>query len=275
MKALRKIYYALSPELRLKARQLYYAPADLVQNITKKKGEMIPPRGMIFTGSGDFLNQGKRYVDIFAKHAYLKPSDSVLDIGSGIGRMAIPLAYYMNNDARYEGFDLMKVGVDWCKNNITTLHPNFNFKHVALKNDLYTNEGEAAENFVFPYKDEQFDFCFLTSVFTHMTDKQVENYLKEIKRVLKPNGRCLATFFLLNETAKHDSNSEFLFPYDFGHYRLMDEKVVSANVAFDENYLKTFVKGIDLKIKAIHHGFWSHGNKKSVLDFQDIVLFEK
>jgi hypothetical protein len=55
----------------------------------------------------------------------------------------------------------------------------------------------------------------------------------------------------------------------------MDEKVVSANVAFDENYLKTFADNIDLKIKAIHHGFWSHGEKGKSLDFQDIVVFEK
>ena len=48
-----------------------------------------------------------------------------------------------------------------------------------------------------------------------MTDKQVENYLSEIHRVLKPKGRCLATFFILNENAKHDSNAEFLFPYDY------------------------------------------------------------
>ena len=50
-----------------------------------------------------------------------------------------------------------------------------------------------------------------------MTDKQVENYLKEIHRVLKPKGRCLATFFILNDLAKDDSNSEFLC-HNFGFY---------------------------------------------------------
>ena len=261
--------------MRLKARQAFYAPADLVDKVTRKKGQIVPPKGLIFTGSGNFLKQGDNYLKIFIKYGGLQPHHNVLDIGSGIGRMAIPIAGYIEETARYEGFDVMKVGVEWCQKNLTPLYPNFNFTHVPLKNDLYTNKGEASENFTFPYNDNTFDFCFLTSVFTHMTDKQVENYLMEIKRVLKPKGRCLATFFILNESAKHDSNSEFQFPYDFGHYRLMDEKVTSANVAYEQSYLEAFANKIGLTIKDFYFGFWSHQRKKDALDFQDIVVFEK
>ena len=275
MNLFRKLYYVLSPDLRLKARKMYYAPSDIIQKVTRKKGEIVPPRGMIFTGSGDFLDSGKRYVKIFEKYGGLKPNHNVLDIGSGIGRMAIPLMPFLDKTAKYEGFDVMKVGVDWCQKNISTITPNFNFTHVPLKNDLYTNDGDDSEDFQFPYDDNSFDFCFLTSVFTHMTDKQVENYLSEIHRVLKPQGRCLATFFILNEKAKHDSNAEFLFPYDYGHYRLMDDKVKSANVAYNQDYLEAFANKIDLKIEAFHFGFWSHQRKKEALDFQDIVVFEK
>ena len=275
MNFLRKLYYTLSPELRLKARQAYYAPSDLVNKMTRQKGEIVPPKGLIFTGSGDFLKQGKEYLEIFTEYGGLQPHHHVLDIGSGIGRMAIPIAGYLDATARYEGFDVMKVGIEWCQKNLTPLFPHFNFTHVPLKNDLYTNEGEAAEDFRFPYEDNAFDFCFLTSVFTHMTDKQVENYLKEIHRVLKPEGRCLATFFILNEIAKHDSNPEFQFPYDFGHYRLMDEKVTSANVAYEQSYLEDFANQIGLKIKDFHFGFWSHQRKAEALSFQDIVIFEK
>ena len=67
MNLLRRLYYTLSPELRLKAREIYYKPSDLVQKMTRKKGEIIPPKGMIFTGSGDFLSSGKRYINIFEK----------------------------------------------------------------------------------------------------------------------------------------------------------------------------------------------------------------
>ena len=41
------------------------------------------------------------------------------------------------------------------------------------------------------------DVAFLTSVFTHMLPEDVEHYLDELARVLKPGGRTLITWFLL------------------------------------------------------------------------------
>jgi SAM-dependent methyltransferase len=57
------------------------------------------------------------------------------------------------------------------------------------------------ESFDFPYAEEAFDFVFLTSVFTHMLPPTVSNYLSEIRRVIRPEGRCLMTFFILNEAS--------------------------------------------------------------------------
>jgi len=56
-----------------------------------------------------------------------------------------------------------------------------------------------AEEYTFPYKDEFFDFVFLTSVFTHILPKGVRNYTSEISRVMKPGGRCFIMYFMLNE----------------------------------------------------------------------------
>ncbi|MFC2521093.1 MAG: hypothetical protein ACFNUF_05155, partial [Tannerella sp.] len=50
----RRIYYRLSPRGRLLLRRIYYLPADLF----RRRDAMIPPRGMIFVGSGDFVRQG-------------------------------------------------------------------------------------------------------------------------------------------------------------------------------------------------------------------------
>src|SRR5262249_6440676 len=52
--------------------------------------------------------------------------------------------------------------------------------------------------FVFPYADASFDFVFLTSVFTHMLPAEVAQYLREVRRVLRPAGRCPAAFFFLH-----------------------------------------------------------------------------
>lgn len=274
---LRQFYYALSPKLRRTARRMYYFPADILDTLMGNREDLQPPRGMVFTGGGDFRQQGQEFLQHFKNLGNLQPHHRVLDIGSGIGRMAIPLTQYLNEKGRYDGFDIVKEGVEWCQKNVSAKYPNFHFQQVHLKNDLYSNEGESAAYFTFPFDNNTFNFSFLTSVFTHMLPEQVDNYIKEISRVTAKNGRCLATFFLYNEAIiqRTTGDDKFGFPYDYGHYRLMDDAVKSANVAFDIPYLKDLAAKHGLKIVSINHGHWSELPKGACLNFQDIVIFEK
>jgi len=48
-----------------------------------------------------------------------------------------------------------------------------------------------------------FDIVYLVSVFTHMIPPSIENYTKQISRVLKKNGKCLTSMFLLQNNPKH------------------------------------------------------------------------
>jgi ubiquinone/menaquinone biosynthesis C-methylase UbiE len=42
-----------------------------------------------------------------------KPDDRVLDVGCGIGRVALHFARFLGEHGRYDGFDAVRVGVDW------------------------------------------------------------------------------------------------------------------------------------------------------------------
>lgn len=277
MTVLRRVFYALPPSWRFFVRRLFYWPRDIFRPQRTKEGLLIPPKGLIYTGSGDFLQQGKTWLEHFIQKGQLAPDHHVLDVGSGIGRMAIPLTTYLNPQAKYEGFDVVKLGVDWCQKNISSQYPNFRFQYIPLDNDLYRSEGLQATDFHFPYADEQFDFVILTSVFTHMLPAEVENYLAEIYRVLKPKGRCMATFFIWNKEAARlsPSNPKFQFPHDYGHYRLMDQKVKSANVAFDAGYLESYIQQLGFRLENTFPGFWCGRSKVESLDFQDVVLLQK
>ncbi len=278
MSFLRKLYYFLPPSSRLLARRLVFLPEDLLNSISGKRDKLVPPRGMIYTGSGDFVRQGDEMLQNFIKHGQLKPTHHVLDIGSGIGRIARPLTAYLSTESKYEGFDVVEQGVTWCKENISKAFPNFNFTYIPLENDLYTSKGMDASNFMFPYEDQQFDFVILTSVFTHMVPEEVENYMKEISRVLKPGGCCFASFFIINETSKQlmAKNPAFNFPYDKGHYYLMDEQVQSANVAFTEQYVhNTLIPSDQLELVKTVYGYWSGRDKMEYKDFQDLLIIRK
>ena len=271
----RRIYYRLSPRGRLLLRRIYYLPADLF----RRRDAMIPPRGMIFVGSGDFVRQGLQQRDTIIRCTDLKPNATMLDVGSGIGRLAVVMTGYLTAEGSFEGFDVVKKGVDWCQKHITRRYPNFVFTHIDLKNDLYNLSTEtAARDFVFPYTHDRFDVVTLFSVFSHMIPDDIDHYLSEIRRVLKPGGRCVATFFILDDVAlKHIAEGrtgEFNFPYRRAGYAYLDEKVKEANVAYEKDFLLSMIARNGLLCDALEPGLWSD-NTRSTDQFQDLVVLRK
>lgn len=278
MRFARKLYYKLSPENRLRARRLFYLPVDVWEKATGKRPALSPPRGMIFVGSGDFAAQGRLLLDQLVHLGQLKPHEHVLDVGSGIGRVAAPLTSYLNHEGSYEGFDIVKTGVQWCNKNIAAQYPNFRFLHIDLKNDLYNLRTEQeAKGFIFPYDDKRFDLVFLFSVFTHMMPEDVAQYLRQIARVLKPGGRCLATFFILNPESKAGMMRYhgLQFVHDYGHYALIDPEVKEANIAFEQVWLEKSIRQAGLEIAGYWPGYWPGRDKNACEGFQDTLLLRK
>tara|TARA_B110001450_G_C17562559_1_gene457369 strand:- start:94 stop:948 length:855 start_codon:yes stop_codon:yes gene_type:complete len=281
-KKVRNIWYLLSSKQRFIIRRLYYYPIDIYEKIQGKRHKYVPPRGYIYTGSPansqNYIEQSNHQLILLKDEINLMPDDSVLDIGSGIGRTAISLTGYLNSNSKYEGFDVVKKGVDWCNSKINKDFPNFNFKFIPLFNDLYNNSNLKAENFIFPYGEEVFDKIFTFSVFTHMQIDEIQNYFKEINRVLKNNGLAFSTFFLYdNDDEDYISKREgFNFPIKKSGFRLMNNKVKSGNIAIHKDKLNELLSKENLTIVKIIDGFWKDNYKKSESkEYQDIVIFKK
>jgi len=275
----RKIYYALSPVWRRRVRRAVYFPYDAWMSLTHRRDPMVPPKGKVFIGSGDFVGQGKHIASMLTSLTGLEPDMAVLDVGCGIGRAAVALTSVLSDKGRYEGFDIVREGIDWCRERITPRYPNFRFTHVDLRNDLYnlSTDAEAAD-FRFPYPDASFDRVLLTSVFTHMMPDDMCNYLHEIHRVLRPGGVCLATYFVLDtETGRRMKAGQtyFNFRHDFGHYRLLDANVREADVAFCDSWLMKAFAEASLTPEAICQGTWAGAPADKAPDFQDVVILRK
>lgn len=235
-------------------------------------GIPLPLPGEVFTGGGDFLANGLLFKDHFTGLGGLKPDERVLDIGSGLGRMAIPLTDYLTRPDAYEGFDVVREAVDLCTRRITSRYPGFCFTWVPLHNDLYTAGGERAADFTFPYADADFDFAWATSVFTHMDRDEVARYLAEARRVMRPGGRFLATFFLMDAEAQRASQGgAYGFPVERDGVWYMDPNVVGANVAFRPEDVEAMARAAGWEGVEIHYGRWS-GRRGPTFDFQDVVL---
>jgi ubiquinone/menaquinone biosynthesis C-methylase UbiE len=230
---------------------------------------------MIFAGRGDFKKIGEEFLQYFIEFGGIKPNERVLDVGCGIGGMAVPLTRYLDKGGSYEGFDIVADGINWCRKKITSKYPNFHFQLADVFNKNYNPKGRhKASEYKFPYENESFDFVFLKSVFTHMLPQDMENYLCEITRVLKRDGRCFITFFLLNKEALQLINagkSTLDFKYEFGEFRTIDTNTPEAAVCYDEIYVLGLYEKYGLKIKQpIRHGNWC--GRSNFLNGQDIII---
>jgi len=278
--SLRSLWYSLSSNQRFLIRKLYYFPVDFYDRLTGNYHKYVPPRGYIYTGSPanykDYIDQGKHQLGLLKYEIDLKPKDCVLDIGSGIGRTAIALTTYLDTSARYEGFDVVELGVKWCNSKIKKDFPNFNFKYIPLFNDLYNNANLKAKEFIFPYEKNYFDKIFSFSVFTHMQIDEIQKYFSEIHKVLKPNGIAFSTFFLYDDTTENltQINKDFTFSKKKDGYSLMSDKVKSANIAIHKDKLKTMLEFENLTLVKIIDGFWK-GSQENKIEYQDIVIFKK
>lgn len=249
-------------------RYLAAAYIDLRLFLTGKTERDLPPLRLRDVGGGDFRAIGEHLAALLVRHG-LRPDDRLLDIGCGIGRVAIPLTRHLSANGGYEGVDVVKRWVRWCRRNITRRHPNFRFTHADIYNSHYNRSGVAAATYRFPYADSSFDFAFATSVFTHLDIDGARNYLREAHRVLRPGGTLLATFFFVRgyiEGAAVD------FRVDRGDYRLLDESNPDWAIAFEERMIDDLLPPSQWHDRLIEPGTWRHARGET---FQDLVVAKK
>lgn len=243
------------------------------------KNELVPPVRMSrFTGDPDFEQIGEQFLTYFRELANLQPGNKVLDVGCGIGRLAVPLATYLNEEGRYDGLDIVPMGINWCKRRISPRYPNFHFHLADVFNNQYNPRGRCTpEEYRFPFDGQSFDFVFMLSLFTHMLPSGMEHYLSETARVLKRGGCTLITYFLLNDESLNlmqQGKSMIDFKPAGEIHRVKDSQLPEAAVAYDEGHVRHLYRTVGLSIEEpIHYGFWVE--RDGSLSGQDIVVAHK
>jgi SAM-dependent methyltransferase len=199
----------------------------------------------------DFKESGRDQLEFFVELCGLQPTDRVLDIGCGVGRLALPLAEYLAG-GNYDGFDIRPEMIEWCTTSITAQHPNFRFHLADVDSSTTSNEGggEASE-YRFAFDDATFDFAYAGSLFTHLTPDGTENYLRETARTLRPGGRLVATFNMYNDVTEQLVPGKRLkqyWPNDYGHYRTKEKDAPESNVAYEERYVRETFRAAGLTV---------------------------
>jgi SAM-dependent methyltransferase len=274
---------AIPRQIRWALRRLYFLPFDFADRLRGKQEEMVPPKSEIFTGSVDsFLRSGETLVQLLSDFAELRPSSKILDVGCGMGRLAVPLTRYLDEDGSYDGLDIVESGIKWCNENIAARHRNFHFSLADVFNAEYQPGGRAkASEYRFPYADETFDLVVLASVFTHMVPDEMEHYVTEVSRVLQRGGCCFATYFLINAESRRlmaSGESSVRFKHNLDSHWLVSLRVPELSVGYDEEYVRNVYEKRGLE-KTIYYGGWCGRpplwSQASGTGDQDVVLATK
>ena len=249
--------------------------SELLERIARDTTLPAPPPENVFVGDGDYRAIGAEYLGHFIRLGGLKPSESVLDIGCGIGRMAVPLTQYLDAEtAAYEGVDPVNAGIEWCVQNITSVYPNFRFCRVDIAHELYNPGGAiAGEKVVLPFADSKFDFVTMVSVATHLPEAEVAAYAREVMRLLRPGGRLFLTAFIVaaGDPERPTARPRFTRGKQPGTW-YGDPLAPLGAIGFDAGIIEDVLKKAGLRILRLSLGHW-RGIESS--HYQDVIIASK
>src|SRR3954453_8586738 len=238
----------------------------------------LPPVELRFMGEDDekFTAIGDGIVADMIELCALRADAAVLDIGSGYGRVAHALAR-RDFEGAYLGLEILPRHVGWCSEHITPASGGlYEFAHLDVRNDRYNPGGKmAADEVTFDVADASVDVAVLTSVFTHMYAAEIERYLAELARVLRPGGRALTTFFMLDETwlecelAGHSTTLPMRFALDES-CRYHNESDPLHAIGFTPTWIRSAVADAALRIYALRRGTWC--GRRAARGYQDTVV---
>lgn len=260
-------------------RTVQAAWSDIGDWVRGERDPLVPPTYRRYPGwRGDFGKASGRWVLAAFDAGELARDGRVLDIGCGPGRIAARLTRQLEGGS-YEGFDIVPRNIRWCQRKISARHPSFRFQLADIRNAQYNPTGsQEARAYRFPYPDREFDLALAASVFTHLRPGEIERYVSEAARVLKPGGRLLASFFLLNEDAelrlaasRHPVLAEE--QRDGGvPYRTGDPATPEHMIVVFERDVGEMYAGAGLEVESVRYGKWC-GRSDAYLGYsQDLVV---
>ena len=250
---------------------------DLRDRMSGRADRLVPPRRLDVAGRSDFVTSGDELLSRLVELAGLQPSDAVLDVGCGSGRVARPLTGYLSEEGSYDGFDVDRDAVGWCRRRYRSFH-RFRFRAADLHHRRLNPQGaHAAADYPFPYEAARFDVAILSSVLTHLLEAEADHYLSEVSRVLTSGGRMLATFFLLDDESRAaiaDRRSGLSFLDPEAHVAVASEDLPDEAVAYDEGWLRERLAAHGLGVREpVVHGSWR--GAADAVSFEDVVVAER
>jgi len=220
-------------------------------------------------------------------HLQNKENNRVLDVGSGTGLVGISAEPFLGEEGKLFGIDVLKKNIEFCQSHYPA--DKYEFIHLDTNNSLYTPD-EAKKRLEWPVDTSSFDLVTALSVWTHFNEDDAVFYLKEVKRVLKKNGKAIISFFILDnayndslskrseETSQYHMTPTNQWVFDLPAYGSdawfypSRAKIPESAIGISEEGLDRLLSSSGLKLVEYYQGNWK---ETPGIFFQDIVVFER
>jgi SAM-dependent methyltransferase len=163
--------YTAGQYIRWQERQ----PTPPIPNIERVSGKGATGYNYHNNGLTDFL----RFSRIAREHGIeiASPDVSVLDWGCGCARLTRHFIDAAGDRTKIKGIDIDGDNIGWCNGNIL----DGAFTHVGLYPPT-------------PFPDSSFDLIMANSVLSHLTLDVMNQWLGEVRRLLKPKGIAMLSY---------------------------------------------------------------------------------
>ena len=216
--------------------------------ITKRR--FPPMRYISRTGCNDvlspyffYLTHGVNFWLYAFAQGWANLESHIVDIGCGCGKSAVALRdfEYMGERFRgqYHGFDVDPNMVRWCQENFDPAH--FAFRAVDSYSAVYHPEAsnKAAAVRLEGCGDNAIDLVFSQSLFSHLLEDDLRNYVGESLRVLRPGGIMAMTYFCLDDLRRLNLlGGRWTFSHRIGNACVENARYPEAAVAYEQSWIE-------------------------------------
>jgi len=187
--------------------------------VSAPSSDLLPPvalRRLVSNtdSEAEYLAIGSAVASMLAQLDMIPAGARMLDVGCGCGRVA---QHLLDSEiGAYVGFDRNPELVAWAVQSISSRDGRFEFLYLPVSSPYDEVDGHrgtiAANELEFPAESGSVDSVLLSSVFTHLPLADCRRYLAESRRVLRPGGHVLASWFVIEQGEPDSYGLAYYYP---------------------------------------------------------------